>query len=390
MNKILMYCHGGSGNHGCEAIVRSTIDILGQQGNFKHYLISRAPVEDRQYGIDHLATIIPEFSPVKKGTLSFLRAYWNQKVFQSHEQMDTLSNLASFRIPKWQVISLSIGGDNYCYSGYQLYTRYHQISRKLGHKTVLWGCSINPEFLDKNDLLEDLKTFDRIMVRESLSYQAMERKGLHNIALFPDPAFALSCSETPYMLPPKDTVGINISPMVLSYGSENSQIIENYQYLIKYLLKETSFRIALIPHVVWCQNDDRTVLQRLKATFFKENRVFLVDDMDCTQLKSYISSLRFLICARTHASIAAYSTGVPTLVAGYSIKARGIAKDIFGSEKHYVVPVKEMSSETQLTDAFRWIMCQESSIRKYLKSTMPTYIRQARSASLALMELAER
>ena len=74
MNKILMYCHGGSGNHGCEAIVRSTIDILGQQGNFKHYLISRAPVEDRQYGIDHLATIIPEFSPVKKGTLSFLRA----------------------------------------------------------------------------------------------------------------------------------------------------------------------------------------------------------------------------------------------------------------------------------------------------------------------------
>ena len=25
MNKIYMYAHGGSGNHGCEAIVRSTL-----------------------------------------------------------------------------------------------------------------------------------------------------------------------------------------------------------------------------------------------------------------------------------------------------------------------------------------------------------------------------
>lgn len=390
MNEILMYCHGGSGNHGCEAIVRSTIKILDQQGNFKHYLISRAPDEDRQYGIDHLATIIPEFSPVKKGSFSFLHAYWNQKVFHNYEQMDTLANLASFRIPKGQVISLSIGGDNYCYHGYQLYTRYHQISRKLGHKTVLWGCSVDPEFLDQEDLLEDLKSFDRIMVRESLSYQAMERKGLHNIRLFPDPAFTLPCAENPNTLPPKDTIGINISPMALSYGSAQSQIMENYRYLVGYILKETSFRVALIPHVVWYQNDDRVVLQKLKAEFPKEDRVFLVDDMDCTQLKAYISKLRFLVCARTHASIAAYSTCVPTLVAGYSVKARGIAKDIFNSEKHYVVPVKEMSRETQLVDAFRWIMCQEASIREHLRSTMPAYIHQASSASLALMELAER
>ena len=28
MAKIYMYAHGGSGNHGCEAIVRSTCDML--------------------------------------------------------------------------------------------------------------------------------------------------------------------------------------------------------------------------------------------------------------------------------------------------------------------------------------------------------------------------
>ncbi|MGI5987152.1 MAG: polysaccharide pyruvyl transferase family protein [Dysosmobacter sp.] len=387
MNEILMYCHGGSGNHGCEAIVRSTIKILMQQGDFKYYLISRKPEEDQQYGLDRLATIIPEFSNVKKNGFSFLRAYWDQKVFHNHERMDTLSNLASFRIPRGQVISLSIGGDNYCYNGYQLYTRYHQISRRLGHKTVLWGCSVDPEFLEHEDLLRDLKTFDQIIVRESLSDEAMKKKGLKNTILCPDPAFTLPCADSPIAFPPKDTVGINISPMALDYGSEHSKILENYQHLIQYILKNTTFQVALLPHVVWSQNDDRDVLYKLKQAFERENRVFLVEDMDCTQLKAYISKLRFLVCARTHASIAAYSTGVPVLVTGYSVKAKGIAKDIFGTESHYVVPVKEMIDEMQLTHAFRWIMEHENFIREYLRLAMPNYINRAQSAAQALMKL---
>ena len=28
MSNIYLYAHGGSGNHGCEAIVRSTLDLL--------------------------------------------------------------------------------------------------------------------------------------------------------------------------------------------------------------------------------------------------------------------------------------------------------------------------------------------------------------------------
>ena len=31
MSRIFLYAHGGSGNHGCEAIVRSTIKILKNQ-----------------------------------------------------------------------------------------------------------------------------------------------------------------------------------------------------------------------------------------------------------------------------------------------------------------------------------------------------------------------
>ena len=51
------------------------------------------------------------------------------------------------------------------------------------------------------------------------------------------------------------------------------------------------------------------------------------------QYKGYIARMRFFIGARTHATIAAYSNCVPTLVLGYSVKSKGIAKDLFGEEK---------------------------------------------------------
>ena len=51
----------------------------------------------------------------------------------------------------------------------------------------------------------------------------------------------------------------------------------------------------------------------------------MIQDDNCMVIKGYISRCELFIGARTHATIAAYSTGVPTLVLGYSVKARGIA-----------------------------------------------------------------
>lgn len=64
--------------------------------------------------------------------------------------------------------------------------------------------------------------------------------------------------------------------------------------------------------------------------------------MNAAQLKYLISQCEVQICCRTHASIAGYSTGVPTLVAGYSIKAQGIAADL-GMEE-WVLSGQELSA----------------------------------------------
>ena len=132
-------------------------------------------------------------------------------------------------------------------------------------------------------------------------------------------------------------------------------------------------KIALIPHVVYDFSDDRKPLNQLYEKYKDSKRVMMIEDCSCSVLKWYISKCRFIITARTHVSIASYSKCVPTLVVGYSTKAKGIAKDIFGTYENYVLPVQSLSSEDTLTNQFIWLMKNEEKIKSLLHSVMPEY-----------------
>lgn len=60
MRKILLYPHGGSGNHGCEAIVRSTMLLLRPE---KGSLVSSACGQDVRCGLDRLVRVLPGTAP---------------------------------------------------------------------------------------------------------------------------------------------------------------------------------------------------------------------------------------------------------------------------------------------------------------------------------------
>lgn len=106
----------------------------------------------------------------------------------------------------------------------------------------------------------------------------------------------------------------------------------------------------------------------------------LVPDMSCQKLKYIISQCRFFIGARTHATIAAYSSCVPTLVIGYSVKSRGIARDLFGTEEHYVLPVQTLEEQEELIKAYDWLAGKEQEIRARLAQIMPAYCVRAGAA----------
>ena len=173
--------------------------------------------------------------------------------------------------------------------------------------------------------------------------------------------------------------------MIQQKESVSGITLENYRNLIKNILEKTEDDIVLIPHVVWESNDDRRPLTELYNQFKKSGRVHLVKDQNCLQLKDIISKCKIFIGARTHATIAAYSTCVPTLVVGYSVKAKGIAKDLFGSYEHYVVPVQKLKHENDLWNSYQWIAERDYLIREHLKGIMPQYISRAFEAGKLLI-----
>lgn len=380
---VNLYYHGGSANHGCEAIVRATVKIL----NLSVTLFSTAPEEEYKYCIDHVADIIEDcYIPVKKRTLTNLVCALSHKLYHNDYHFIICGHRKFFSHISKNDICISIGGDNYCYAGTDKLGYYNKMLHKKGAKTVLWGCSIEPSVLTEN-VVKDLKEYDLITVRESLSYEGLRQAGVtNNVLLCSDPAFQLN--KSPCDLPDgffeKTTIGINVSPLAADCGS---LVMENYEELIRYILETTDYNILLIPHVVKEETDDRKTLRKLLLRFEHTGRIALEEDHNCMELKSIISQCRIFIGARTHATIAAYSSCVPTLVAGYSIKARGIAKDIFGTDKHYVVPVQSFTSKSDLTDAYIWISRNEVQIREHLKRIMPEYCARALLAGEAVKRL---
>ena len=72
-----------------------------------------------------------------------------------------------------------------------------------------------------------------------------------------------------------------------------------------------------------------------------QEKIFVIPPIyNAPETKWIISKMKFFAGARTHSTIAALSSYVPTLSFAYSIKAKGINKDIFGHEDLLYEPGK--------------------------------------------------
>ena len=384
--KFFLYGHNGSGNHGCEALVRSTAKILNSNyPNANVTLASNGSDEDFRYGLNDVVNIVKEKNRIGKLTFPYIKAYLDIKLFNNRLRSEELNYRKTFYNLEKGTLCLSIGGDNYCYPGHQRFTMLHNMLMKKNHKTVLWGCSVEPSKID-DEMAQDLKNYDMIIARETLTYEALKSVGA-NVKLYPDSAFQLNKIDKtlPEGFIDGNTIGINISPMIVKNEQQSGITVRNYELLIKHIIEDTDMNVAMIPHVIWeDNNDDRIPCRDLYNKFKHTGRIVMIDDDNCEVLKGYISRCRMFIGARTHATIAAYSTCVPTLVIGYSIKAKGIAKDIFETYENYVLPVQSLSKDEDLSLAFDWLHQNEDSIRTHLKEFMPSYCEKSLEAAKEL------
>lgn len=373
--KVFLPIHLDGGNRGCEAITKATVKILGLPKKDIFALSSNIQL-DTQLQLDKFVSL----EPVQKKTfLSRLR----RKI------------LSIFIVDKWKAfeltcqqvygsfldqmskddIMLSTGGDMMCYGDNQvIYT--NNWAHAKGIKTILWGCSIGEQNLTAKKK-ETLRNFTLIYARESLTEDVLKRQGLNNVVTFPDPAFVLEPEqcELPSVFN-NHVVGLNLSNYIVGSDNLNTSFGAEVINLVQYILTKTDFNILLIPHVLWPEQDDRLIANVILKHFNSNPRIQVLDSdkLNYCQLRYTISRCRFFIGARTHAAISAYSTCVPTLALGYSIKSKGIVKDL-GLPEELILDSKNFH-EGDLLKSFIYMLNSESQIREHLTSIMPKYISQ--------------
>ena len=323
MSKYLLYGHGGAFNHGAEAIVRGTVSLIREQDPAAYIALStHFPEQDKQFGLDRLVDkLIP-------ADLSFIPE--ERKQTEYAEKIAAAKRIyrdALFEIDG-DTICVAIGGDNYCYSNWHRQSVFHETAKECGAKSILWGCSVQPEMID--DRMEAvLRWHDHIYPRESMTHEALLARGITQTTLVRDPAFRLVPEEIalPKGFVPDKTVALNISPLMMR---KNKKLLGHFVDTVRVLLEHAE-AILPVAHVIMPVDDDRQAIAELLSRLSEGERSHfcaIPENANAAQLKYLISQCEMLVCCRTHASIAAYSTGVPALVASYSVKSLGLAADL--------------------------------------------------------------
>lgn len=381
--KVLLYDHSGCLNHGCEALVRTTVKIVEKAFPGSEFgLCSYSPNEDVILSDVQGLTVKSVQAQSLTAVSKYINAF-NVKILHSNQYYYKAAYRDTVEFAKDYDLCLIIGGDTFCYGNNELCRTLTAQFKKLGKKVVLWGCSIGEEDLTEEKLVT-LRSLDGIFARESLTKETLEKNGIENVQLFPDPAFTLEKTDVNFSeAHGNKTLGINLSPLVAKRTKNLGRAAAEFLY---YIENKTEYTPILVPHVMVPGNNDHEFLAAIKKAAKSEKAILLPDNLGARKYKGYIAKTDMFMGARTHSIIGSYSSRVPAFAFGYSIKARGIAKDLFGEEL-CVKGVDKITCGADLTACFEELCEQKDKMKKILDEKIPGTIAAAYSAGEALKNI---
>ncbi len=389
MKDIILCGHTGSFNHGCEAIIKGTAELLAAH-KIRPVLATKAREQDEAFGVTEFSELV-DYETLNGKPIKLLVGRVANKLSNPPIGTEYFHGRRVWQRLKGNM-ALNVGGDTYCYDVPRTSLALNWYTQKKGIPNILWACSIEKSAIT-TPIKKDLERYTLIMPRESLTYEYLLEAGIPKEKLVScvDPAFALS-PETVKLdddFFKKKVIGINLSPLVVSEGAGKTIVMDNYWRVIDYILKKTDYNICFIPHVYEAEtrSQDLVPLVELQEKYKDSKRTLLIEkNYNCRQLKYIISRCTMLVAARTHASIAAYSSHVPALVLGYSVKSLGIAKDLFGKHEGYVLPAQALKADGELLDAFKALDKNHAKIKAHLAETMPAYRKKVLGAAKLLAD----
>lgn len=371
--KFYFPLHLNGDNRGCEAIAKGSAVILNEKKENVIGLCSDIDL-DQKLGVGKYVSMVPSPSIGSFKKLQtiiyklFHRKKWQRLSKNYQNEYDSFLDLITT-----DDVMVSTGGDMMCYGDNQAVYTIENVSQR-NVKSILWGCSMGEKNLTPRKR-EALKKFSLVYARETLSEKFFKDLGLKNVICYPDPAFSLEPEEVslPEFFAESGVIGINVSRLVIGGNSLDTPFGKEFCLLLDYIVKETDLSVMLLPHVLWQSQDDRILIDAIMQKYATFNRIFSVESekFNYCQLRYLISKCRLFIGGRTHSVISAYSTCVPSLALGYSIKARGIAHDLELDERLVVNCVDYTSGD--LLNSFKFLLENEISIATHMKSIIPSY-----------------
>lgn len=299
-----------------------------------------------------------------------------------------------------------IGGDNitldYGLESLIWHVRFAQHAQRLGKTVMVWGASIGPFNTDpiaEKFIANFLKSTSCITVRETISEKYLNTIGVtKNLALVADGAFVMTPEtldiSTYWPKKERTVLGFNISPLIQKFrpANEPKEVLQKeVAAFIKHTLDTSDTSIVLIPHV-----DPLDGIENNSDTFYMReilsmcggygSRLTMVPNtLNAAQLKFVLSQCTFFIGARTHATIGALSCLVPTISIAYSIKAKGLNRDLFDNED-YVLETPSVSNAS-LQKYYQRLVDDRSSVVNLLALKIPLWRKKANLSASNLAQV---
>lgn len=231
-------------------------------------------------------------------------------------------------------------------------------------RKVLWCTS--GENLPKNWV----RRAEAVVVCHTGSLQKLRLSGLKNkVRLGPDPLFLVDREIRPLEGAFRvDTVGLCLSADMDRHEARSGLLYHSYCELIRYLLTQTPYELALIPYCRKPWRNDEILLRSLFDRFCHTGRVHLRKDGSSPTLRGDISMCRFVIGSA--GAVAAWSCGVPALCIGADPNAVALAEDLFGDWRDGVQPVAWIKEPRDMIRAAKKFMAREDIMRTIMQTTV--------------------
>jgi polysaccharide pyruvyl transferase WcaK-like protein len=384
--------NGPYDNRGCEAIVRGTVKILRKNFKDPKFVCISNFNNDDQYQTQSRHEIdsdIIHFSTNKINKEKIISNYWKPSLWSNVFRYYSKSKSYKYWVYDDLLKSLnnssavlSIGGDNYAidFGLCTLVTDLDDIVLENNKPLFLWGSSVGPfsaipEY--EQYMSEHLKRVTGVFAREAVTIEYLNSIGvIDNVFPVADPAFVMDAVEPKGwddMINIEDGgIGINLSALMAKYvtGGDLNKWKKMAASIIENVARTSEMQIYLIPHVtIPNSNDYEFMHSALSLLPNKLKNITLLPAYNAEETKWVISKMTLFAGARTHATIAALSSEVPTISFAYSIKAIGINKDIFG-HSDYVIPPDQLTSDA-VTRKISMIRENHANIQNELREKIP-------------------